>query len=140
VAQPCYLSFFSGCLGLDLGFHAAGFQCLSLNEFNWHSQAWSLKPMKGSIDNWYHRSAWDQPAHTLTCDIEQMPKAPHCHPDELRGLSVEECAAIQTFPPGFCFVGSRNQRYKQIGNAVAPAFAQVVAKHLANHMASNRSK
>jgi DNA (cytosine-5)-methyltransferase 1 len=36
---PTYLSFFSGCLGLDLGFHAAGFRCLSLNEFNRHAAA-----------------------------------------------------------------------------------------------------
>jgi hypothetical protein len=28
-------------------------------------------------------------------------EAPHCDPDELRGLSVEERAAIQT-PPGVC--------------------------------------
>jgi hypothetical protein len=37
--QPTYLSFFSGCLGLDLGFHQAGFRCLSLNELNPHAQA-----------------------------------------------------------------------------------------------------
>jgi DNA (cytosine-5)-methyltransferase 1 len=52
----------------------------------------------------------------------------------LRGFSVEECAAIQTFPPAFCFVGSRNQRYRQLGNAVPVKFAQAVAEHLANHM------
>jgi DNA (cytosine-5)-methyltransferase 1 len=74
--------------------------------------AWSLKPMKSGIDNWYHRPPWDEPAHTLTCDVGQHPKAPHCHPDELRGLSVEECAAIQTFPrAGFCLAGSRRQKY-----------------------------
>jgi hypothetical protein len=32
--------------------------------------------------------------------------APHCHPDELRGLTVEERAAIHT-PPGVCYKGVR---------------------------------
>jgi DNA (cytosine-5)-methyltransferase 1 len=59
----------------------------------------------------------------------------HCHPDELRVLSVEECAAIQTFPPGFIFAGtSRRQKYKQTGNAVPVKFAQA-AEHLLAHMA-----
>jgi site-specific DNA-cytosine methylase len=69
------------------------------------------------------------PLHCLTLLF-----TPHCHPDELRGLSVEECAAIQTFPPGFCFAGSRNQRYRQTGNAVPVKFAQAIAAHLLNHM------
>jgi hypothetical protein len=30
--------------------------------------------MKNSIDNWYHRSAFDEPAHTLTCDVGQQQK------------------------------------------------------------------
>jgi DNA (cytosine-5)-methyltransferase 1 len=51
-------------------------------------------------------------------------------------LSVEECAAIQTFPPGFCFAGSRNQQYRQLGNAVPVRFAEAIAEHLKLHMAS----
>jgi DNA (cytosine-5)-methyltransferase 1 len=95
--------------------------------------AWSSKIADNSINNWYHRSAWDEPTGTLTCVVN--PRTPHCHPDELRGLSVEECAAIQTFPPGFCLAGSRNQRYKQLGNAVPVKFAHAIAEHLVNHMA-----
>jgi site-specific DNA-cytosine methylase len=47
-----------------------------------------------------------------------------CHPGPTRascGLSVEEFAAIQTFPPGLCLAGS-NQRYRQLGNAVPVKF------------------
>jgi DNA (cytosine-5)-methyltransferase 1 len=102
--------------------------------------AWSLKPMKNSIDNWYHRSAWDEPCRTLTCDVGQQPKAPHCHPDELRGLSVEECAAIQTFPERFVLAGSRRQKYKQLGNAVPVKFATAVAEHLLAHMAMQENE
>lgn len=79
----------------------------------------------------FHRSAWDEPTRTLTCMVDQ--RTPQCHPDELRGLSVEECAAIQTFPAGFVLVGSRRQKYKQLGNAVPVKFAQAIAEHLARH-------
>jgi hypothetical protein len=95
---------------------------------------WVLKNAKHRT-NWFPRSAWDKPARTLTTQVGSNKAAPHCHPDCLRGLSVEECAAIQTFPPGFCLAGSRNQRYKQLGNAVPMKFAQAVAEHLKQHMA-----
>ncbi len=49
---------------------------------------------------------------------------------------VEECGAIQSFPPGFCFAGSRNQRYRQLGNAVPVRLAQAIVEHLKLHMAS----
>jgi site-specific DNA-cytosine methylase len=95
--------------------------------------AWSLKITDNRLDGYYHRSGWDVPVPTLTCEIGQQ-QNPHCHPDELRGLSVEACAAIQTFPPGFCLTGSRNQRYKQLGNAVPVKFARAIAEHLKQHM------
>ena len=93
--------------------------------------------MKNSVDKWYHCSRRDASERTLTWDVGQQPKAPHCHPDELRALSVEECAAIQTFPEGFCFTGSRGQKYRQLGNAVPVKFAQAVAEHLKLHMAAH---
>jgi hypothetical protein len=85
----------------------------------------------------FQRSAWDQPARTLTCEVGRNKRGPaHCHPGELRGLSVEECCAIQTFPPGFCFAGALRQRYRQLGNAVPVKFAQAVAEHLREHAVS----
>jgi site-specific DNA-cytosine methylase len=79
------------------------------------------------VENWYPRP--------YTCEVGQKLN-PHCHPDDLRCLSVEEFAAIQTLPPAFCFAGSsRGQKYSQIGNAVPVKFAQAMAEHLVNHMA-----
>jgi DNA (cytosine-5)-methyltransferase 1 len=98
---------------------------------------WVLKITQTSKDL-FHRSAQDQPARTLTCVVGSNKRTPHRHPDELRCLSVQECAATQTFPPEFCFAGSRNQRYKQIGNAVPVMFAQAVAEHLLAHMARHQ--
>jgi DNA (cytosine-5)-methyltransferase 1 len=47
-----------------------------------------------------------------------------------RRLTPVECAAIQTFPPGMVFHGSRSAQYKQIGNAVPPRLAQVIGAAL----------
>lgn len=48
-------------------------------------------------------------------------------PDRLRRLTVQECAALQTFPTGFAFQGPRVAQYRQVGNAVPPRLAQAVA-------------
>lgn len=50
---------------------------------------------------------------------------------ETRRLRTPELAAIQSFPEGYCFAGSRRERVRQIGNAVPPKMAAaVVAKVL----------
>lgn len=49
-------------------------------------------------------------------------------PDRLRRLTVDECLAIQTFPPHYELAGSRSAQYRQIGNAVPPMLAEAVAR------------
>ena len=49
-------------------------------------------------------------------------------PERLRRISVDEAAAIQTFPVDMPWQGSQSSRYKQIGNAVPPRLAYEVAK------------
>jgi DNA (cytosine-5)-methyltransferase 1 len=48
-------------------------------------------------------------------------------PPRLRRITVEEAAAIQTFPAGMSWAGSQSARYRQIGNAVPPELAYRVA-------------
>lgn len=52
------------------------------------------------------------------------------HPTEHRGLTIRECARVQTFPDGFTFVGTASQQAQQIGNAVPPLLAEAVARAL----------
>ena len=44
-------------------------------------------------------------------------------PTSLRRITVEEAAAIQTFPRDMKFYGTQTTRYRQIGNAVPPGLA-----------------
>lgn len=48
-------------------------------------------------------------------------------PNTIRRLTVNEAAAIQTFPKNYIFCGKKTQQYKQIGNAVAVDFAHAIA-------------
>lgn len=57
-------------------------------------------------------------------------------PHRLRRLTVEEAAAIQTFPPGYKFVGSRTTMYKQIGNAVPCNMSRQIARMMKAKLAA----
>jgi DNA (cytosine-5)-methyltransferase 1 len=56
-------------------------------------------------------------------------------PPRLRRITVEEAAAIQTFPAGMTWAGSQSARYRQIGNAVPPELAYRVALALRESLA-----
>jgi DNA (cytosine-5)-methyltransferase 1 len=83
----------------------------------------------GGKTGFYRRLAWDKPAPTLVTS-PTMPATDLCHPVELRPLSVEEYAAIQTFPSSHVFAGKISDQYKQIGNAVPCLFGRAIASHV----------
>ena len=45
-----------------------------------------------------------------------------------RRLTVEECAALQAFPAGHPWRGTKRSKYAQVGNAVPPPMAEAVAR------------
>jgi DNA (cytosine-5)-methyltransferase 1 len=51
-------------------------------------------------------------------------------PSRLRRISVQEAAAIQTFPDRLEWQGRQSAVYRQIGNAVPPLLAYHVARAL----------
>jgi DNA (cytosine-5)-methyltransferase 1 len=61
--------------------------------------------------------------------VERQPPL-DCLPAQarLRRLTVEEAAAIQTFPAGLQWSGPQSARFRQIGNAVPPVLAWHVAR------------
>lgn len=76
-----------------------------------------------NLESWvvgYHSRLWD---HGNEAVVSEVPK-------HLRRLTVEEAAAIQTFPIGMKFCGTRSSQYRQIGNAVSPRLALAVAESI----------
>jgi DNA (cytosine-5)-methyltransferase 1 len=61
-------------------------------------------------------------------------------PPRLRRLTVEEAAAIQTFPPGWAFAGTQSAQFRQIGNAVPPSLARHVADAVRQALASPKQR
>jgi DNA (cytosine-5)-methyltransferase 1 len=51
---------------------------------------------------------------------------------DARRLTVEECAALQGFPRGMAFQGSRSSQYTQVGNAVPPPLALAMGEAIAD--------
>ena len=78
----------------------------------------------------YGRLYWDKPAVTITARCRTPSCGRFLHPEQHRGLSVREAALLQGFPPSFMFEGPFDDKFKQIGNAVPPAFSVELAKHI----------
>jgi DNA (cytosine-5)-methyltransferase 1 len=83
----------------------------------------------GGRTGFYRRLAWDKPSPTLVTR-PTMKATDLCHPEELRPLSVEEYAAIQTFPADYWFAGTMDDQYRQIGNAVPCLFGETIGRHI----------
>jgi DNA (cytosine-5)-methyltransferase 1 len=87
----------------------------------------------GGKSGWWRRLTWDRPAPTILGMPDHSSTA-LIHPDEVRCMSINECAAIQSFPPGITFCGTTRSQYQQIGNAVPPLLGQALGEHLVQFM------
>lgn len=87
------------------------------------------------FDNSYVVQWWDLPSKTILAHIHKD-GFQFIHPDEeqRRTFTVREAARIQSFPDDFEFKGSRGERFKQIGNAVPPLFAEALAKSIKKNL------
>lgn len=87
------------------------------------------------FDNSYVVQWWDLPSKTILAHIYKD-GFQFIHPDEKqrRTFTVREAARIQSFPDDFEFKGSRSEKYKQIGNAVPPLFAEALAKSIRKNL------
>ncbi len=83
----------------------------------------------GGKVGFYRRLSWDKPSPTVTTSPHQK-ATDMCHPEELRPLSIRECAKIQTFPDSWVFYGSIASKYRQIGNAVPVVLAKAIGDYL----------
>ncbi len=79
----------------------------------------------------FGRMAWDKPGPTLTSRCVDIYSGRFTHPDQDRGISLREAAALQTFSDDYEFFGaSISGIARQIGNAVPVKLAEQLGKSI----------
>ena len=73
----------------------------------------------------YKRLEWNKCAPTV--DTRFVEPRYFLHPEECRGFSIHEMAALQDFPESFVFPACVTSSSRLIGNAVPPRFAEAMA-------------
>lgn len=83
----------------------------------------------GTHKDVFGRMSWGFPAPTLTCRCTDVYCGRFVHPEQHRGISVREAAALQTFGDGYVFFGgSIGAQARQIGNAVPPVLGGLLGE------------
>jgi DNA (cytosine-5)-methyltransferase 1 len=79
----------------------------------------------------FGRMCWEEPAPTLTCRCTDVYCGRFVHPNQDRGLSLREAAALQTFSDDYEFYGTSIFHIAgQIGNAVPVELAKRLGRAL----------
>jgi DNA (cytosine-5)-methyltransferase 1 len=93
---------------------------------------------KESAVHKYHVIDPDEPSNTIPAHLYKDGLR-HIHWDEMQGrtITVREAARLQTFPDYYDFGPSQTDAYKMIGNAVPPAFSNILALALFDLINSN---
>ena len=106
----------------------------------------TVKEYDPSLDTeYYYRHPWsferraifsvDEPSPTIRGVNRPIPPSYKIHHndatddlEQVRPLTTDERAFLQTFPKGYRFMGNKTEREQQIGNSVPPMMARAVAE------------
>lgn len=78
----------------------------------------------------YLRLDYSEPSGTVI----NVRKSMWIHPELDRAISIREAARLQTFPDNFRFYGPKDSEYQQVGNAVPPMLANIIAKQILKYI------
>ncbi len=88
-----------------------------------------LKHNRGSGDV-MGRLTWEKPSVTIRTEFFKPEKGRYIHPEEDRVITHYEAALIQGFPEDYCWVGTREEIARQIGNAVPIPLGAAIGRSL----------
>lgn len=94
----------------------------------------NLSPGERDHKTRINRLNLDRPSFTIIVGSDKGGGKGHVHPTEPREVTPRESARIQTFPDWWIFSGTSRHPIRQIGNAVPPLLAAVLANHLRSHL------
>lgn len=96
---------------------------------NWRDVPEDLWPTnrKNRHSSAYKRLAINQPSCTIDTGNNH---SNYFHPLYNRIPTVREAARLQSFPDDFVFIGNRSEQYRQVGNAVPPLLAKILAEEI----------
>lgn len=98
-----------------------------------------IKKTQGGTDI-FGRLEWHEPARcTIRCEFYKPEKGRYLHPSEHRPITHWEAARLQTFPDEFKWCGTKIGIAAQIGNAVPPLLAHVLAKRIMRHLMEHKA-
>lgn len=93
----------------------------------------------GGKSGWWRRLRWDAPSPTIL-GMPDHSSTSLIHPDEVRCLSVRECAVLQSFPPDVEFAGKPRSQYQQVGNAVPPLLGEALGRAIDEFLRGERQE
>jgi DNA (cytosine-5)-methyltransferase 1 len=81
-----------------------------------------------------------RPSFTIIVGSDKGGGKGHVHPTIPREVTPRESARMQTFPDWWEFSGTGRHVIRQVGNAVPPLFAALVAEHVRTHVFGEKTK
>ena len=94
------------------------------------SMPFGMRDTKTRINRLYP----DKPCFTIVVGSDKGGGKGHIHPYEPREVTPRESARLQTFPDWWEFTGGVRDMIRQVGNAVPPLFAALMAQHMKKHI------
>lgn len=95
-----------------------------------------------SLDNFpdkFYRMRADEPARTIPAHLARDGNS-FILPSQDRSLTVREAARLQSFPDDWIFTGSRFAQFTQVGNAVPPLLARIIARFFKELLAEENGR
>ena len=90
-------------------------------------------------DDKYLKLRADRPCRTILSHLAKDGNG-YIHPTQTRSITVREAARIQSFDDEFVFCGAPTDQWVQVGNAVPPVLAEIIARSFRSVLESEKNR